>query len=256
MRSIVAVAVLTVVLALSSAQNAYAARESVQVTKLANPVTIDGKWTTPSEWSDTNRVSMYLLQGPQSTAYVRLKHDADYLYILADFISDTTQAIGQTKGDPPEDGLNMGIDKDVNDTNVKCCDLYVHLYWTNGKSAPEPIDPAWLQGTISYDARNDPDSKSSHAIYELAIPMGTFEKNSAFRISVWDAAMGVNMQWPQYKGSWSMEYFGDLMFSDVVVPELPSPALFLLLSLVVTYAIVRRRKCFRKEVAPVHEAPI
>lgn len=238
---LVAVAVLAVVLALSSTVSVYAARESVQVTRLVNPVTIDGKWTTPEEWSDTNRVSTYLLQGPQSTAYVRLKHDADNLYILADFVSDTTQAIAQTKGDPPEDGLNMGIDKDVNDTNVKCCDLYVHLYWTNGKSAPEPIDPAWLQGTISYDATNDPDSKTSHAIYELAIPMGTFEKNSAFRISVWDPARVVNVQWPKYQGSWSMQYFGDLAFSEVVVPELPLPAIVLLLSLVLTYLTVRRR---------------
>lgn len=220
----------------------FAARESVQVTRLVNPVTIDGKWTTPDEWSDTYRVPMYLLQGPQSTAYMRLKHDADYLYILADFISDTTKATAQTIGDPAEDGLNMGIDKDVNDTNVKCCDLYVHLYWANGKTSPETISPPWLQGTISYDATNDSDSKTSHAIYELAIPMGTFENNSALRISVWDPARGVNMQWPQYKGSWSMAYFGDLVFSDIIVPELPLGTIVLLASLVFATALVPRRR--------------
>ena len=94
----VAIAVLALVLVLSSAPNTYAVRESVQVTRLANAVTIDGRWTTSDEWSDTYRVSMYLVQGSQGTAYVRFKHDADSLYILVDFISDTTEARLQTAG--------------------------------------------------------------------------------------------------------------------------------------------------------------
>jgi hypothetical protein len=239
---LVAIAVLAVVLTLSSAPNTYAVRESVQVTKLVNPVTIDGKWTTPEEWSDTNRVSMYLLQGPQSTGYVRFKHDADSVYILVDFISDTSPATTQTTGNPALDGLNIGIDKNVNDANTKCCDVYVTLNWNNGKSAPESVEPPWIQGTISYDATNDSDSKTPHAIYELAVPMPTFEMNSAVRISVWDATRGVNMHWPKYEGSWSMAYFGDLLFSEVVVPEIPLPALVLLLSIVVTCTIAKRRK--------------
>jgi hypothetical protein len=238
---IVAVAVLAVVLALSS-PNAYAARESVQVTRLVNPVTIDGKWTTPDEWSDTNRVSMYVVQGPASTGYVRLKHDADFLYLLADFVSDTTPASAQTgQTGSHYDHFEVGIDQNVNDSNTKCCDVAVDLEWWNGKSAPDPVQPPWVQGAMSYNGTNDPDSSNSHAIYEIAIPMGTFANSSAVRVSVWDWSRGVNMHWPKYQGSWSMAYFGDLVFSDVVVPELPLPALVLLLSLVVTYAIVKTK---------------
>jgi hypothetical protein len=206
---------------LSSFLPAFAARESMQVTRLSISVTIDGKWTSSDEWSDTNRVSMYLTQGAQSTAYVRTKHDADSVYMLVDFISDTSKATTQTGGGSSHyDGLNIEIDKDVNDNSTDS-DMTVQLRWNNGKSAPEAVVPSWIQGTISYDATNDPDSKTPHAIYELAIPMGTFELDSAVRISVWDPSRGVNMHWPQYKGSWSTTYFGDLIFSEVVVPEFP-----------------------------------
>lgn len=251
---IMGVVVLALILALSS-PDAYAARESVQVTKLANPVTTDGKWTTPSEWSDTNRVSMYLLQGPQSTGYVRLKHDGDWLYLLVDFVSDTTSASTQGTGGGGDtyDGVFVAIDKHVNDTKTESDESFM-LQWKNGESAPNlngygevsPVAPT-VGGLMSYNATNDPDSEKTHVIYELVIPMTTFADPSAVRISVWDWSRGVNMHWPKGPShSWNTTYFGDLVFSDVVVPELPSPALLLLLSLVVTYAIVRRRMCATK----------
>lgn len=237
------IAALALMLALSLASNVYAARESVQVTRLANAVTIDGKWTTSDEWSDTYRVSMHLVQGSKGTGYVRFKHDTDFVYILVDLISDTTEARLQTSGNPAADALNMGIDLNVNDTKTSS-DLTIQLSWNNGKSGPEAVSPPWVQGTISLDATNDPDSKTPHAIYELAIPMGTFEMNSAVRISVWDPGTkgGLNMHWPRFQGSWDTKYYGDLVFSEVVVPELPLPALVLLLSLIVTCTIAKRRK--------------
>ena len=157
---LVAVAVLAVVLTLSSAPNTYAVRESGRVTRLANAVTIDGRWTTSEEWSDTSRVSMYLVQGSQGTAYVRFKHDADFLYILVDPISDTTEARLQTDGQPAADQLNMGIDKDVNDTKTSP-DVIIQLSWNNGKSSPEAASPPWIEGTISYDATKRTETAST-----------------------------------------------------------------------------------------------
>jgi hypothetical protein len=222
---------------------AFAARDSVQVTRLANPVAIDGKWTTADEWSDTNRVSMNVVQGPASTGHVRLKHDSDFLYLLADFVSDTTSAIEQTgTSGSAYDHFAMGIDEDVNDTNTKCCDMMVDLAWYNKKPAPDPVQPPWVQGSMSYNATYDPDSSKPHAIYEIAVPMAVFEKNSAVRISVWDYSRGVNMHWPSYKGSWSMSYFGDIVFSELVVPEFPLGATVLLAAVVLGAALMTRRK--------------
>ena len=219
-----------------------AVRESALVTALGNAVTIDGKWTTAEEWSDTNRISMYLTQGSQGTGYVRFKHDSGFVYVLVDFISDTTSATKQTGGKPPADQLNISIDKDVYDTTTTS-DVSVQLSWMNGKSAPEEINLPWIQGTVSYDSTNDPDSKTPHATYELAVALATFEKKSAMRISVWDPSKGVNMHWPKYQGSWSTDYFGDLQFSEVVVPELPfNPGLVLLAAVAATFLFLKRRR--------------
>jgi len=89
------------------------ARDSVAIARLVNPVTMDGKWTTPDEWSETSRVSMYLAQGPESTGYLRIKNNYQYLYLLIDFVSDTTPAAKQARGQPVHwcyDGVGVGID--------------------------------------------------------------------------------------------------------------------------------------------------
>jgi hypothetical protein len=196
------------------------ARDSLAVSNLVNPVTIDGKWTTPDEWSDTQRVSMYVAEGPESTAFLRIKYDDQYLYVLVDFVSDTTPAIRQPRGQPAHwsyDGVTIAIDKHANQQkSTDEADLVIVLMWWSGYDAPEPVAPpdAWIEGAMSYTATNDPDSQTSHATYELAIPMQMFEKPSAIRASVWDISREANMHWPAYEGSWSTKYFGGLIFSQ------------------------------------------
>jgi hypothetical protein len=194
------------------------ARDSLAVSKLVNPVTIDGKWTTPDEWSDTQRISMYVAEGPESTGFIRIKNDDQYLYLLVDFVSDTTPAIGQPRGQPAHwsyDGVSIALDKHANEQKpTDAADLVIVLMWWSGYNAPEPVTPsdAWIEGVMSYNATNDPDSQTSHALYELAIPMQMFASPSAIRVSVWDVSRGVNMHWPAYEGSWNTKYFGDLAF--------------------------------------------
>jgi hypothetical protein len=207
------------------------ARDSLAVPRLVNPVTMDGKWTTLDEWSDAQRLSMHVAEGPESTGFLRIKNDDQYLYLLVDFISDTTPAVGQTRGEPVHwcyDGVSVGIDKHANDQKprplgdrddfAECVSgstcLLIEVRWLSGYDAPQAVTPsgASIDGAMSYDATNDPDSQTSHAIYELAIPTQTFVSPSAIRVSVWDVSRGVNMHWPTYEGSWSTKYFGDLVF--------------------------------------------
>jgi hypothetical protein len=208
------------------------ARDSLAVSRLVNPVTMDGKWTTPDEWSDAQRVSMYVAEGPESTGYLRIKSDDQYVYLLVDFISDTTPAIRQSRGEPVHwsfDGVSVGIDEHANEQKPKpvgdrddfaeCVSgsrcVLIELKWLSGYDAPQAVTPsgASIDGAMSYDATNDPDSQTSHATYELAIPMQMFTSPSAIRVSVWDVSRGVTMHWPTYVGSWSTKYFGDLVFS-------------------------------------------
>jgi hypothetical protein len=207
------------------------ARDSLAVPRLVNPVTMDGKWTTLDEWSDAQRLSMHVAEGPESTGFLRIKNDDQYLYLLVDFISDTTPAVGQTRGEPVHwcyDGVSVGIDEHANEQKPKplgdrddfaeCVSgstcLLIEVRWLSGYDAPQAVTPSdvSIDGAMSYDATNDPDSQTSHAIYELAIPTQTFVSPSAIRVSVWDVSRGVNMHWPTYEGSWSTKYFGDLVF--------------------------------------------
>ena len=90
------------------------ARDSLAVPRLVNPVTMDGKWTTLDEWSDAQRLSMHVAEGPESTGFLRIKNDDQYLYLLVDFVSDTTPAIRQTRGQPAHwsyDGVSIAIDQ-------------------------------------------------------------------------------------------------------------------------------------------------
>jgi len=234
----------TLLLASSLSTSVFAAKESAIVTKLTNPVSVDGKWTTSDEWSDTNRVSMYLVQGPDSVGYLRFKYDAEYLYLLVDFVSDTTMATTQTTGNPAADHLAIGIDQDVNDTNTTR-DVLIQLQWMNGKDTPAPASPPWVKGAISYDATNDSDSQTPHAIFELTIPMSAFIKNSAIRVSVWDPSRAVNMHWPAIQDrtrAWSTEYFADLIFSDVVVSKFTFGPATTLASTVLAPLVLTRRK--------------
>ena len=108
---------------------------------------------------------------------------------------------------------------------------------------------------MSYDATNDPDSQTSHAIYELAIPMQTFASPSAIRVSVWDVSRGADMHWPAYEGSWSTKYFGDLVFpkqqetmthEDGIRATQIEPVVLLAIAVVVSLVLVplylRRRR--------------
>jgi hypothetical protein len=196
------------------------AKDSLVVQRLVNPVGIDGKWTTPDEWSDTQRISMYVAEGPRSTGFLRVKYDDQYLYVLVDFVSDTTPAIEQTRGEPVHwcyDGVTVAIDKYASEEKPKDeADLVIQLRWLSGYDRPEAVTPtdAWIEGAMSYDAANDLDSQTSHAIYELAIPMQVFQDPSSIRVSVWDPSSGVTMHWPAYDGSWSTKYFGDLLLSQ------------------------------------------
>jgi hypothetical protein len=115
------------------------------------------------------------------------------------------------------DGVSVGIDEHANEQKpTDEADLLINFKWLSGYDAPQAVTPsdAWIESAISYDAANDPDSQTSHAIYELAIPMQTFVNPSAIRVSVWDPSRNVNMHWPTYEGSWSSKYFGDLIFSQ------------------------------------------
>jgi chlorite dismutase len=47
---------------------------------------VDGKWATASEWADATEQKV---NSGNMTIYIRIKHDADYIYLLVDFPTDS-----------------------------------------------------------------------------------------------------------------------------------------------------------------------
>lgn len=58
---------------------------SIFIPKSQQPPQIDGRWTSKTEWADASETRIV---DEKSTAYLRMKHDGIFLYVLIDFISD------------------------------------------------------------------------------------------------------------------------------------------------------------------------
>src|SRR5665647_2158248 len=62
----------------------------LQVPYSADEPTVDGQWSTPSEWNDASEYK--LSQGETLTAYFRLQNNDTHFFMLVDFISDQHQS--------------------------------------------------------------------------------------------------------------------------------------------------------------------
>jgi hypothetical protein len=193
---------------------------------LVNPVTIDGKWTNPQEWSDASqtpqRIGYFAGNGSRVAVDVRilLKHDDRNLYALVDFLSDPSVSPGLSNPDSAWfylDTLGNGGDKEQKD------DLAAWINWRSAtKAAVELLDyqdkgvslPEGMQGASSADASNDPFSSSPHMIYEISIPRSLFNGPS-------DPAMLVHVQdhTPVDPKTWKPTIMSDFPFGSSRMPS-------------------------------------
>jgi len=96
--SVVLLLLLSVTPALSESKN-----KEIIVPKSTNAVLLDGIWSYKNEWTDSSEIK---LTQNGLTAYLRIKHDSSFFYVLIDFVSDKTLVTGNwgvvcfdTKGD-------------------------------------------------------------------------------------------------------------------------------------------------------------
>jgi len=200
--------------------------------KLTQPVTLDGKWTTPDEWSDATVVPMEhnpeatLQQCPNNgTAYLLTKRDIHYLYIMVDYLSDTTP------GSPPMpntwwEGAYVYFDPKKNggtqpQTDDYCYELAVSgdqewqakvLVKNNAYDWKASIEMPGTSATSS-DAINDPHSKNKHVIYEFKIPLPK-ETEIGFFVGAMDSGAKSYMTWPGKVSDYSLNGWGILWLSE------------------------------------------
>lgn len=179
-----------------------------------NAVTIDGKWTTPDEWNDAVEVPMeYSPWGDHNangTTYLKVKHDGSYLYVLVDYVSDTTPyspGIGYWW-----EGVSVCFDPERNGGWKPQSDDYLYnigvatgqqykakVEVSGGKwNWPSQTDTSEIiQKSIvfSSDTTNDPYTTAKHSIYEFKIPLPD-KKEVGFFVSAADHGAMSYMTWP------------------------------------------------------------
>ncbi len=166
----------------------------------ADEPTVDGKWSTPLEWSHASEYK--LSQGETLTAYFRLQNNGTHFFMLVDFISDQRQS--------GYDGLCLMFDTRDDGGNVPSPDDY-RFYYENGKisidqGTGQPNPDSWLRVnpqpeskySVGFSHTNDPyDNQHDHETHELSIPLSflTTNKGIGFWAEVSDGSSGY-VAWP------------------------------------------------------------
>jgi len=193
-----------------------------------NPIVLDGRWTNPSEWKDSIEIKMIpspweRFPGVSGTAYCRVKHDRNYLYVLVDFVSDTSP------GSPKIQNYYSDFAGVLLYPQVRIGDAYGYFVaWEQGGSTYHGkvhmkngiFDWDHTQRTTgvsssSYEAKNSPYSTASHLIYEFKIPLAPGPDIRAY-ICCDDTRTRTHFSYPQnaWEGSW-----GTLRFLNETLRE-------------------------------------
>ena len=199
-----------------------------------NSVVLDGRWTTPEEWQDSEQIVLTAHIGRDTpyewtgngTAYSRTKHDNNFLYVLIDFVSATKAE--------KDDGALVMLDGDHDaGTVLDNDDMGFQIVWAStattkldayrgdsGSWVSIPV-PGSTQAASSLDASNDPNSDTRHPTYEFKIPMSLFKsaEKIGFSAGVFQLTAKVLMLWPQDRSKVGPDTWGELAFSAVAVPE-------------------------------------
>ncbi len=188
--------------------------------------TVDGQWSTPSEW---NHASEYrLTQGSleQLVAYFRLQNNGTHLFMLVDFISDQSQSGYDdlwVMFDTMDDGGNVPSQDDY---LFMCKNDSIRVRQGTGQPS-QPGQESWgrfntqpeSKYSVGFSHTNDPyENQHDHETHELSIPLSflTANKNMGFWAEVSDGNSGY-VAWPVHISKVPM-YEGAV---TIVSPPLP-----------------------------------
>jgi len=191
-----------------------------------NPVTIDGKWTSPDEWLDAQEI---LVEGMA----LRVKHDGSSLYLLIDALGDYTsdEDYAIVHIDPEGDGGHLPRPGDRSFLARWVCEADPEdaFYWRVELMAMEGDGAGWrpagevkgFSAGSSMLARNDPHGWQTHLIWEFRIPLSVAAKGTSIRI--WAGSFDVSgegrvFSWPYARAFWHPGLWGEVEVSDGPMP--------------------------------------
>jgi len=240
---------------------------------LQTQVTVDGKWSSSEEWTDTSETPMFPLKG-NGTAYIKTKHDSTNLYILVDFVSShytrsefTLNALFLTFDGRHDDGaLPKKDDFQLNAYASGQTRRGPYIRWGTDKGGWEGISgPSWdpkpesIKIEWSWNSTFDPYIASDHLVWELSIPLTFFNSSTVgFQVHIYEGEALFDLQdpgqaltWPEgspisgeeltHKNS-DMRQLGDLTLSASPIPEFPPVAVPVILVVSLAFLFYARRR--------------
>jgi len=208
---------------------------------------IDGKWTTPTEWTDATEIKVENASTGQ-TLYIRVKCNGTFIYVLLDFVTDYTQSTYDYGGicfDTKDDGDTLAKKDDF--SFIQLVGQANFLYILEGTGTGNTTGESWIIGRYhahpesaglgGFSGINDPYQSKAHRIIEFRIPRNGrrnwFEEgfHYGFYAFVSDyhsetllewptGAGGNNLRLPQTVGAIGMnvppapERWGDIVFPE------------------------------------------
>jgi len=251
-------------LAVSSTMVAGHLGSTVTCYSLTQPVTVDGKWTTKSEWNDTAETQLLVADGT-AVGYFRVKHDATWLYILAESLIDTS--LDYDSANDASDYMGVFLDTVHNDGKSPASDDYRFVAsWINasytrvttrkgdgaGWSETSPVEG--VQAKIALDTDNSPHPPYPHVAGEFKIPLsiiaiGTF--GFFIRFGDYSVILGTPgsltkaFYWPGPSladQSIDPSAWGNVSYSREPIPEFSSTWLIIATSVLAVIVIFRLSK--------------
>lgn len=261
------VATFFVILATSSAPVSASIGAPVKCPMLTETVTIDGKWTTTTEWNDAVEIQMLVAEG-NGVGYFRVKHDATSLYILGESLVDTAVEYNSTAG--MGDYMSVFLDTLYNQGKAPQTDDYrFTAYYV---SASNTAMKTWkgdgtnwitastvqgMQAMVSLDTGNSPHGPHPHVTFEMNIPLSLIPASPfGFFIrlddsTIWwsesDAAYAMHFFWPNGgtadqtvdPSSW-----GAMTISGTPIPEFSSSWL---IAVVAVFAVLVFARVYKRD---------
>jgi len=201
-------------------------------------VTLDGRWTSQDEWTDTSEAAL-TPWGGSGTAYLRVKHDNSSLYVLLDFISDQALAVEDRPLKYGDSALiAFGMDQTVTysfQTTWIEADRFRLTAWNGSKLLETDLKSL---SSSSNDASQDPYSQEPHLIYEFRVPKDIVTNPTSFTANLFDGNDEVFMFWPARNNTSTEAQWGLLTLVDTPIPEFPSQVLSTVLFSSVALAVV------------------
>jgi hypothetical protein len=181
------------------------ANNVLQVPYSADVPTVDGQWSTPSEWNSASEYKFTQGDVAQLVAYFRLENNGTHLFILVDFISDQSQSGYDDLAvmfDTKDDGGNAPSQDDY---RFICKNDSVRVSQGTGQPS-QPGQDSWSRVntqpeskySVGFSHTNDPyENQNDHETHELCIPLSflTTNKNIGFWVEVSNGNSGY-VSWP------------------------------------------------------------